>query len=337
MQVRVRTGKRNQQAFTLIELLVVIAIIGILVGLLLPAVQQIRETARRAECMNKLRQIGLATMMHHDTFKAFPPARIEPAMFPAARYDCGGEHPSWFVRIMPFVEENNLYKEWDVSRPYTSHPLEVINQPVALFLCPSRRSVDNAVVVDANIDGKTTLPCGCGGNTQLRVVGGASGDYAGNHGDPSPGSIGAPTDFWRGGNGNGVIISSRASCDYQNGPPKDWVDRVSHKNITDGSSQTILAGEIHIPQGTMNTMPFNGPIFNGDDLAAFARLGGPTVPLLRPTDEPGALFGFGSAHPGVVNFTMADGSTRNLSYSIDTITLGKLCNRQDGEVVQLDY
>ena len=84
-------------------------------------------------------------------------------------------------------------------------------------------------------------------------------------------------------------------------------------------------------------MPWNGPIFNGEDLAAFARIGGPTVPLLRPGDEPGSIFGFGSAHPGVVNWTMADGSTRNLSYSIDTTTLGQLCNRNDGQVVQLEY
>jgi len=329
-------GTQSKRAFTLVELLVVIAIIGILAGLLLPAVQQVRETARRAECMNNLRQIGLATTMFHDTHKAFPPARIEPAMMPVAKYDCGGEHPSWLVRIMPYVEEENFYREWDLSLPYTEHPQETVNRPVALFLCPSRRSVDNAIVEDANVDGTTTLPCGCGGATPVLVVGGASGDYAGNHGDPSLGSLGLKTDYWRGGNGNGVIISSRAICDYPSGPPKNWVDRISYKDVSDGSSHTILAGEIHIPQGNLNQMPWNGPIFNGDDLAAFSRVGGPTVPLLQPHEEPGLIFGFGGPHPQVVNFTMADGSTRNIAYSIDTITLGHLCNRKDGAVIALD-
>lgn len=257
-------------------------------------------------------------------------------MFPIAKYDCGRKHPSWFVRILPFIEEENFYKDWDVSLPYTDHEAETAYRPVSAFLCPSRRSVDTAVVEDTNIDGMATLPCGCGGNSSVLVVGGASGDYAGNHGDPSPGSLGLPGDYWRGGNGNGVIISSRAICDYPLGPPKNWVDRISHKDIRDGSSNTILAGEIHIPEGNLNKMPWNGPIYNGEDLAAFSRVGGPNVPLLPPHEEPGAIFGFGSGHPQVVNFAMADGSTRNFAYTIDTITLGQLCNRSDGEVLELD-
>ena len=328
-------GTQTRRAFTMVELLVVIAIIGILMSLLLPAVQQIRETARRTECLNNLRQIGLATSMFHDANKAYPPARIEPAMFPLPRFDCGGEHPSWLVRIMPHVEEDNLYREWDLSLAYTDHAQETVNRPVSLFLCPSRRSADSAVVEDANIDGMTTLPCGCGGATSVLVVGGASGDYGGNHGDPSPGSVGLATDYWRGGNGTGVIISSRAVCDQTTGSPKSWVDRIRHRDLSDGSSNTILAGEIHVPEGSLNQMPWNGPIFNGDDLAAFSRIGGPTVPLLQPHEEPAAIFGFGGPHPQVVNFTMADGSTHSLPYSIDTITLGNLCNRKDGEVVNL--
>ena len=82
-------------------------------------------------------------------------------------------------------------------------------------------------------------------------------------------------------------------------------------------------------------MPWNGPIFNGEDLAAFARIGGPTVPLLTAAQEPGPVLGFGGAHPQVVNFTMADGSTRNMSYALDTTTLGQLCHRADGQVINL--
>ena len=256
-------------------------------------------------------------------------------MIPTLTTACGGQEPSWLVRIMPFIEEDNAYRDWDLSMPYTDHPDEATGRPVPILCCPSRRSVDNATVPDTNIDGTSTLPCGCGGVVSILVVGGASGDYAGNHGDPSPGSIGWATDYWRGGNGTGIIISSRGVCDKPWDPPKTWIDRVRMRDVEDGTSNTTLAGELHIPDGKMNQMPWNGAMFNGQDLAAFARIGGPTVPLLQSHEEPGAILGFGSAHPQVVNFAMADGSTRGLSYQLDTITLGQLCHRSDGQIVDL--
>lgn len=137
-------GRPKNTGFTLVELLVVIAIIGILIGLLLPAVQQIREAARRSRCANNLRQVGLATQMFHDSFSAFPPARIAPAMFPAPNEDCGGDTPSWFVRILPFVEQNNLYDKWDLNAPYTENLNEAKSTPVDTFLCTSRHNISNA-------------------------------------------------------------------------------------------------------------------------------------------------------------------------------------------------
>ncbi len=324
------------RGFTLVELLVVIAIIGILMGLLLPAVQQVREAARRTECLNNLRQIGIATMAYHDTWRAFPPARLQPALNPAPNEIAGGPEPSWFVRIMPQLEEGNAYRGWDLYAPYREQNRELIYQPVSVYLCPSRHSLSDAIVEDTNIDGTVTLPCGCGGVSQISVTGGASGDYGGNHGDPSPGSTGAATDFWRGGNGTGVIISSRALSGNSK-KPYTWIDKIRIKDVRDGTSTTVLAGELHIPSGQENQMPYNGPIYNGEDLSAFARIGGPTVPLLGPHETPGPILGFGSAHPGVTNFVFVDGNTRGISMSIDTIALGQICHRADGEVVREDF
>ncbi|MBL6830663.1 MAG: DUF1559 domain-containing protein [Pirellulales bacterium] len=168
------------------------------------------------------------------------------------------------------------------------------------------------------------------------VVGAATGDYAGNHGDPTPGATGDHTDFYYGGNGNGVLISSQARCIRKWGRklPGPWVDRVRLKDVTDGLTSTVLAGELQVRPQQLNTMPYNGPIYNGDDLTAFARVGGPGVPLARAiNDDPSPILGFGSWHPEQCNFVFGDGSVRGVSPSIDTQTLGALCNRADAMVL----
>lgn len=91
---------------------------------------------------------------------------------------------------------------------------------------------------------------------------------------------------------------------------------------------------MHIPKGGLNQTPFNGPLYNGTELVAHSRIGGPGVPILSTNDEPGAIFGFGSAHPGTCNFARADGSTGSVKNSMDTITLANLCHRADGFVIE---
>lgn len=327
--------KRFRSAFTLVELLVVIAIIGVLIGMLLPAAQSVREAARRTQCLNNLRQIGLATTMFHDVHLAFPPARLYPKKNAQAPFDKGGDQPSWLVRILPFLEQRALYEKWNLSASYEDHDDEVISKALEIFLCPSRHSLTNANVPTEVKELYVRAPCGCGGLASIEIVGGATGDYAGNHGDLSPGSTGSANDYYYGGNGTGVLISSQAEEVARR--KLNWIDRINFASITDGSSNTTLAGELHVVPENLNQIPFNGPIYNGEDLAAFTRIGGPGVPILsgRQKSETGVL-GFGSWHPGLCNFVFADGSTRFVANDIDTVSLGNLCNRRDGGMVSIE-
>jgi len=151
--------QKSKRGFTLVELLVVIAIIGILIGMLLPAVQQVREAARRTECMNNLRQIGLATISFHDAHEAFPPARTASSNQVLPLFVKNGPD-SWFVRILPFIEQNNLYALWDLTDAYKNQPALAFATPVKTFLCPSRHTLADAKAPDAIVVGGGFGGCG---------------------------------------------------------------------------------------------------------------------------------------------------------------------------------
>lgn len=336
-----RLQTRSPRAFTLVELLVVMAIVGILAGLLLPAVQSARASARSTQCKNHLHQISLATELFHDSYKAYPPARYQPRPGEPAETSCGGSETTWLVRIMPFLEQSAVEQRWDYSQPYADHHQTAREGTLSVYTCPARRSLSNAVgtgLLAGTTTNWITLPCGCkvpvtsSGST---LVSGAVGDYGGNHGDLSPGSFGLPTDFYYGGNGTGVIISSRARCDGTT--PVDWIDRLSHKNITDGLSHTFLVGEMHVPLGKLGQSPEDAFIFNGDHVFNFSRIGGPTVPIVSDIRAVGnSLVSWGSWHPGVCHFAMSDGSVRAIATTLDTDILGRLCHRSDGQVIPSD-
>ena len=112
------------------------------------------------------------------------------------------------------------------------------------------------------------------------------------------------------------------------------MDKISLSDVTDGSSNTILIGEAHVPPGKDLTSPYNGPAYYGRYLTNFARIGGPGVPLAHNSlDQRGTVYSFGSDHKGVVQFALTDGSVRPISTSISTRLLGHLTNRKDGRVV----
>src|SRR5262249_25525409 len=118
----------HRGAFTLIELLVVIAIIAVLIALLVPAVQKVREAANRAQCQNNLKQFGLAVHNYHDSYSALPPDRYAQGW------------PTWAVFLLPFIEQDNIYKLWDVRLRYREQPNpQATQQNVKVYFCPSRR------------------------------------------------------------------------------------------------------------------------------------------------------------------------------------------------------
>jgi prepilin-type N-terminal cleavage/methylation domain-containing protein len=154
--MRDRPGRTG---FTLIELLVVIAIISVLIGLLLPAVQRVREAANRISCANNLKQIGLAMHNYHNVHEQLPPSRA----------DATG--PTWCVYILPEMEQDNLYRQWNMQKPYNEQSEIARRTPVKSYFCPSRRTSGSSPTVSQTGDLFVT-------GTTLTHYPGALADYA---------------------------------------------------------------------------------------------------------------------------------------------------------------
>jgi prepilin-type N-terminal cleavage/methylation domain-containing protein/prepilin-type processing-associated H-X9-DG protein len=291
----------RRRAFTLIELLVVLAIVAILVGLLLPAVQKVREAAARLKCQNNLKQIGLALQQFHGTFGVFPSnggwdgtqtiltADNRPFTPSTTDFEIGGttfnwgtgdparspqdQTGSWGFAILPFLEQDTAFRD----RAWTA--------PLQGYVCPSRRTAESRQLVN---------------------------DAHGNY-DGGGWAWGGKTDYA----GNTLMTPGRPVC-------------LSLAQVPDGSSNTILVGEKAADPSVMAPPSWyhDEPVFLGGSMGT-SRNG---LQVLR--DAPGIPYkgNWGSAHPGGAQFLFADGSVRPLAHGTPWTTLLPLLTPDGGEV-----
>ncbi|MCI0459998.1 MAG: DUF1559 domain-containing protein [Gemmataceae bacterium] len=288
---------RGRAAFTLIELLVVIAIIAVLIGLLLPAVQKVREAANRMQCANNLKQIGLAIHSYHDAQGALPYSRRDPG-------------DTWAVLLMPYIEQDTLYTRWTGDRRYYLQTRQARETPVPLYFCPSRRGpAGSPLSLELDDD-----------NGRGTHVPGALSDYAACSGNPSGYADYNTRDFETGTVPTGLTASN--GCFWRR--TTGWRP-VTFQTVTDGLSNTIFIGEKHIRPGRFGRSP-DLAIYNGDRENAITKKAGVGAALAREPNASGSAI-FGSWHPGVCQFVMGDGSVRALAVSIDLSALGWLAQR----------
>jgi prepilin-type N-terminal cleavage/methylation domain-containing protein/prepilin-type processing-associated H-X9-DG protein len=300
--------QKVRAAFTLVELLVVIAIIGILIALLLPAIQAARESARRNECQNHLKQIGLAIQNYHDSQKAFPMGRD--------RTDQYGV--SWAFRLLPQMEEAAIYASRDkTKRVDDSANDKAMRTPIQIYACPSRRSA----AADRNFDNNDTPPL-------PEAIGVATlGDYAGNAGHSyTTGMEKVVADTFT----SDLVDTSVAGPIYSG-------SKINGRRVEDGLSNTLAVGERHIPPADTNRPPAMQEYGQGDTAflsgdTPYTSLRGCGEGLATGPDDPSNTK-FGGPHTGVVMFVYLDGHVAPVNDTIDVDALKALSTIAGGEAV----
>jgi len=336
----------RRKAFTLVELLVVIAIIGVLVALLLPAVQAAREAARRMQCVNQLKQMGLAMLNYENTTGEFPTGGTEPWHDAGDASVLYGKGYGWMVQILPYVENTALQ---NISKGYgagdRARDQVVRGTPVSLYFCPSKRGQVVRVLPQSAED----CSQGCALN-----------DYASS----TPANIlnvnlplpdkGYPW-FWQGVDHGDVVRAYERGFRYdgRRDYPVNYQGVITRtamgpagqvKNITDGTSNTMAIGEkrIYIDRYELGDWHDDIGWTDGWDPDIIRYTGYPPGPdVMQPTGRrqrkiKGFGYHFGSSHPSSFNAVFADGHARQISYDIDLVVFNNLGNREDGLVIE-DY
>ncbi len=296
-------SSQKKTGFTLVELLVVIAIIGTLVALLLPAVQAAREAARRSQCTNNLKQIGLAIQMHHDTRRQFP----------NGRNSTNQKGISWAFELLPFMEQTAIHQAYVPEETvFADENIAAMRSPVDAFFCPSRRSPG----ADRDFDNNDAPP--------VVEEAAAGGDYAANTGLHHL---------------YGAFPESNPYLDVDPalvvGPIFSF-SKVKARQVTDGLSQTLAVGERHIPEKP-EAAPEKKHREQGD--TAFFAADTPTTIFADTKDGLAenrfdeSSEKFGSEHSQLVHFTFLDGHVTSINTDIELETLQHLSTIGDGEVI----
>ena len=327
--------KTNQhKGFTLVELLVVIAIIGILIGMLLPAVQSVREAARRTQCLNNMRQLGLSLHNYESAHRAFPPSRLEPdnQRIPTdqtANSQAVSAFQSWTTLLLPFIEQGNLSDSFDFNAPWfdssSSGNINVIGTRLPIYKCPSS---PNADAID-----------------QYHCFGAAAGDYGSINevkrkvftdvlGRPDPGLAGRtgllskfeknPIAAVLDGTSNTLYVAECA------GQPEVYIasGRMTSEDFAIyGDDKVVDFNGSFVPEdGTGWADPDCGFSINGASSNGLEKSGPRMINAINVSEAY-------SFHQGGANFAMADGSTHFISDTIDAQTFVSSCTRAGGEVV----
>ena len=364
-----KTYHSSVRAFTLVELLVVIAIIGVLVALLLPAVQAARESARRIQCSNNLKQMGLGGLNHESTHGFLPSAGWAPWTTGDPERGVGRSQPGgWIYQLLPYVEQQTVYElpsDGDAEHYRTPIQLEgaqrLLQSPIATFNCPSRRAA-------ANYPWNPAVPSYFREVNASRVDEMAHSDYAANAGDAFPDNLD------KGGPGGLKFFFEAADCGATDNefrlifPPRPtggtykvedtfcWPSEDTQTGVcflgaeirlvevADGTSNTMLVGEKYMEPDKYESGTDPGDnqcMYSGWDWDVNRWGGGSRVnPSINaelfaiPSPDRLGLENYGtwgSAHPASYQAVFCDGSVMNLSYDVDPAVLANLCNRFDGQ------
>ena len=322
--------------FTLVELLVVIAIIGILVALLLPAIQAAREAARRNQCTNNLKQLALGALNHESQFRHFPSGGIGYHWVGDPNYGYGRNQPGgWIYNTLSFIEEQTIHDMgMGVGTSWNDPARKAIfaqraSMTIKTLVCPSRRSGGPYL----NYAGPPSF------KNQTAATLNARSDYAGSVGD---------IDCSSGPGGPDSMEQTQApdwEPNYVYGSFINWSSKPTGifcfwnfhriKDITDGLSKTFIVGEKNMQPEYYETGQDEGDdqnLYHGIDRDT-ARFASPKAPPIPDTPNKTNACNFGSAHPGVVLMALCDGSVQAFGYDIDPVMWGRLANRKDGEVI----
>ena len=354
--LRARRPKRSR-AFTLIELLVVIAIIAVLVALLLPAVQQAREAARRSQCKNNLKQLGLAAQNHLSAQKIFPTGGWGYHWVGDPDRGYGNNQPGgWAYSVLPFLEERQLHEIGKGLAQMQKYAALAAMQasPSPTFNCPTRRGATVGPYGDPSIYNVNTFLLTKGARSDYTGNAGSNVASGGGTGGPDPGSDTLSTfnadAYFR------PISSGSTGVIFQG-------SQLGIKRIPDGTSKTYLIGEKALqpqhydPSGlppAQRNWGDDQSMYQGADYDSVRWAGTTTGPPPAGTgaawqplkdenhfsapgvaDSQWGVANFGSAHPSGCFFVMCDGSVQSIAYTIDPAVHWKLANRMDGYQVNL--